>query len=109
MRVFTVAAAVLLISGCAAPQATDAEKDAATRAFGECVQTAAPGVDDGVSDARTIGSAAATACHREANAMIDAFAAGMSPAGRELYRPRFQRLVVDLATNTVLRLRVSSR
>ena len=107
IKVGFLAATVTSLVGCAAPLAIN--KDAAVQRFGECVAREAPALDDGISDARTVGAAAASACHAEADAMTQAYTVGMSPAGRETYRSRLKGLTVDLATRTVLSIRAARR
>lgn len=79
------------------------------RQFGECTEREAPALDDGISDAQTIGRAVAGRCYVEVDAMTEAYSAGMSPAGQRAWRSRMLTMSAEFATQTVLSLRASRR
>jgi uncharacterized protein YceK len=75
MRPIVIAHAVLLLTGCAsmpqAPAASQAEIEAASRAYLGCLYVGAERMDDGTSDAMSVGAAVAAACHSELAAVAE--------------------------------------
>lgn len=110
-------AALLSLSLCACASAqvatistnpsTPEEKLEVQRILIGCQLREAPKYDDKISDAATIGAAVARACTREGEASFAAQIKGESQANSDALRKIWPTLMNQLATSTVLHLRVS--
>ena len=86
-----VIVAWLALTGCASappqvPMATEEEKAAAARLYVVCLAANAEDLDDGISDAGSVGAAVAAACRRERRAQIDVSTrGGMESLRLEMY------------------------
>jgi hypothetical protein len=94
--------------GCAetaAPAATVAEKDAATKNYLTCLHRAATAADDHMSDASTIAVAIRGMCSDEFSSSREVFSRGMSPGARAIFIEQGQGTALQMATEMVLKVR----
>jgi hypothetical protein len=110
MKVVPFALAVGL-AGCAMtnPPADPAELKAAWARVGDCVWTAAPRMDDGVSDARTIGVQVASRCAPQYRLAVAMMSQHQNEEVQYMFRREIRGKDVDLATGVVLRTRAGAR
>lgn len=99
MRKFLVASVIIGLCGCA----SDAQKDEAMRATIRCMKSMAQQLDDGKSDAETIGYAIRGACSAEIQRSIDTFEAGLTNIySDQLLEAKIRQQELETATEVVL-------
>lgn len=92
------------------PVATKAEKDAANQALLACHQRAIKQLDDGVSDATTVGRSVAAQCTDESEALFRVSVQGATvPEYVIAFRRSWGAVTQQMATTTVLSARARSR
>ena len=97
----------LCLGACAGPRApaSTAEIDAATVNLGNCLGKAAEQIDDGKSDARTVGLAIAPACATQFYQLAEINGHGLNQAAYNLYLEEARPNQLEFAANVVLKVR----
>jgi len=87
----------------------DAELKSASNAYIECVGKNARELDDGISDAQTVGKAAAQSCRTELRTTTDIVTRGRDSEARErIYREQIEE-EAGVGTRIVLKVRAARR
>lgn len=104
---------LLVLTGCAESHlrtpGTDPEENAALAAHATCLWEAAKSLDDGSSDATSIGLAIVPACARSFQQLTDAVTRGMGPDAKLTHIRALQSERLAVATSTVVRVRAAAR
>lgn len=103
-----LAVLLLALAGCATASSED-EKTAAIQAYVACMRAAANQLDDGISDAASIGLAVRGQCASAELRELQAWTAGMTYAGRESFRIKADAKRLQDATAVVLQERQKRR
>lgn len=104
---------VLLVAGCAAVDAPEADlgtsseqaKTEAIKAQVVCMRVQTSRLDDGVSNAEKIGQAVARACQSESDRAAKIFVAGKSPEAQAEFFKSAPVAEADMATRVVRHMR----
>jgi hypothetical protein len=109
IRIFLLAAIPpLLLVACASPpppRASAAQIDAAQTSLSNCLGQAAERLDDGRSDAATVGLAIEPLCAAQFAQLQALNGQGLNPAAYELYVAKSRPRALEFATGMVLRVR----
>ncbi|RYG99986.1 MAG: hypothetical protein EON58_01915 [Alphaproteobacteria bacterium] len=90
-------------------QQTPSDEEIALNAVVECLFAQAAELDDGVSDATTVGRAVATACNSESSRYRATFALQYAPGLRSSIIEAAEAKAFEPATSVVLRARAAKR
>lgn len=100
---------VFAISACSRPDygppASQVTKETATRNWLTCLYERAAQLDDGVSDARTVGRSIAPSCRDQYAYMVGLYTQGEKPTVRAIVHERLMVREIDEAADAVLRRR----
>jgi hypothetical protein len=107
-KIYVLAVIALQATACAskmtneAIEAAESSKDIATRAAFACAHRAAHELDDGKSDAATIGFAVVGACSNEFTVVRSVYGQNMSQEGRLMLHDKMKPAFLTMATQAVL-------
>jgi hypothetical protein len=95
------------LAACASPTApvSTTEIDAATSNLGNCLGRAAEQMDDGKSDARTVGLAIEPVCATQFSQVAEINGRSLNPAAYNLYLEKMRPDQLEFAANVVLKIR----
>jgi len=104
---------VIFLAACVAEQPVEAvskeDKSAVNRQYLICERSAIAGLDDGISDARTIASAVFSACSSEAYASARVYAAALPLDAQSQFLAEVPETYRQVALEGVLRARAANR
>ncbi|HUE63598.1 MAG TPA: hypothetical protein VMO78_04405 [Rhizomicrobium sp.] len=86
-------------------RASTAEIDAATNNLGNCLGRAAEQMDDGKSDARTVGQAIEPVCATQFSHLVEVNGRSLNPAAYNLYLEKVRPDQLEFAAGVVLKVR----
>jgi hypothetical protein len=97
----------ICLAACASPTApaSTAEIDAATNNLGNCLGRAAEQMDDGKSDARTVGLAIEPVCATQFSQVAEINGRSLNPAAYNLYLEKVRPDQLEFAAGIVLKVR----
>ena len=95
------------LAACANPPApaSTVEIDAATNNLGNCLGRAAEQIDDGKSDARSVGLAIEPVCTTQFSQLAEVNGRSLSPAAYNLYLEKIRPDQLEFAAGVILKLR----
>jgi hypothetical protein len=85
--------------------ASTAEIDAATNNLGNCLGRAAEQMDDGKSDARTVGLAIEPVCATQFSHVVEVNGRSLNPAAYNLYLEKVRPDQLEFAAGVVMKVR----